>query len=61
VNNGTTFESILPEQSNVPIGHAAIAPSDPNVIWVGTGDAASGRVPFRGFGVMKSADGGKTW
>ena len=61
VNNGTTFESILPGQSNVPIGHAAIAPSDPNILWVGTGDAASGRVPFRGFGVMKSTDGGKTW
>jgi photosystem II stability/assembly factor-like uncharacterized protein len=61
VNNGTTFESLLPDQSNVPIGHFAIAPSNPDVIWVGTGDAASGRVPFRGFGVLKSTDGGKTW
>jgi photosystem II stability/assembly factor-like uncharacterized protein len=61
VNNGTTFESILPDQSNVPIGHFAIAPSNPDIIWVGTGDPASGRVPFRGFGVMKSTDGGKSW
>ena len=60
-NNGTTFASILPAQSNVPIGHVAIAPSNPNVIWVGTGDPASGRIPLRGFGVMKSTDGGKTW
>jgi len=60
-NNGTTFESLLPEASNVPIGHFAIAPSDPQVIWVGTGDPASGRIPLRGFGVRKSVDGGKTW
>ena len=60
-NNGTTFESLLPEESNVPVGHFAIAPSDPRTIWVGPGDPASGRIPLRGFGVMKSVDGGKTW
>ena len=60
-NNGTTFESLLPEKSNVPIGHFAIAPSDPEIIWAGTGDPASGRIPIRGFGVMRSVDGGKTW
>ncbi len=61
MNNGTTFESILPEQSNVPIGHVAIAPSNPNIIWVGTGDPASGRIPLRGCGVYKSVDAGRTW
>ena len=61
VNNGTTFTSLLPGQSMVPIGHAAIAPSDPNVLWVGTGDAASGRIPLRGFGIWKSVDAGNTW
>jgi len=60
-NNGTTFESLLPEASNVPVGHFAVAPSNPDIIWVGTGDPASGRIPIRGFGVMKSVDGGKTW
>jgi photosystem II stability/assembly factor-like uncharacterized protein len=60
-NNGTTFEPLLPEASNVPVGHFAIAPSDPDILWVGTGDAASGRIPLRGFGVMKSLDGGRTW
>ena len=60
-NNGTTFESLLPEASNVPVGHFAIAPSDPNILWVGQGDPASGRIPLRGFGVLKSVDGGKTW
>jgi photosystem II stability/assembly factor-like uncharacterized protein len=61
VNNGTTFASILPRQSMVPIGHMTMAPSDPNILWVGTGDAASGRIPLRGFGVWKSADAGSTW
>ena len=51
VNNGTTFESVLPEKSAVSIGHAALAPSNPDIVWVGTGDAASGRIPLRGFGV----------
>jgi photosystem II stability/assembly factor-like uncharacterized protein len=61
VNNGTTFTSLLPGESNVPVGHFAIAPSNPDVIWVGTGDPASGRIPIRGFGVLKSTDAGKTW
>ena len=61
VNNGTTFQSILPDESMVPIGHMAMAPSDPNVLWVGTGDAASGRFPLRGFGVWKSVNAGNTW
>jgi len=60
-NNGTTFESVLPAQSMVSVGHMALAPSNPDVIWVGTGDAASGRIPLRGFGVWKSVDAGKTW
>jgi len=61
VNNGTTFETLLPGESNVPVGHFALAPSDPDVIWAGTGDAASGRIPIRGEGVYKSTDGGRTW
>ena len=60
-NNGTTFDSVLPDQSMVSIGHATLAPSNPDIVWVGTGDAASGRIPIRGFGVWKSTDAGKTW
>lgn len=61
INKGTTFESVLPDQSMVSIGHATLAPSNPDIVWVGTGDAASGRIPLRGAGVWKSTDAGTTW
>src|SRR6266404_9912951 len=38
VNNGTTFEPIFDAQPNTSIGDIAITPSDPNIIWVGTGE-----------------------
>src|SRR2546423_9288729 len=38
-NNGTTFEPIFDQQSSTSIGDVAIAPSDPNIIWVGTGES----------------------
>ncbi|MBM3295164.1 MAG: hypothetical protein FJY82_11675, partial [Candidatus Aminicenantes bacterium] len=60
-NNGTTFASVLPQESMVSVGHMALAPSNPDIVWVGSGDAASGRIPLRGFGVWKSTDAGKTW
>ncbi|HVX38116.1 MAG TPA: hypothetical protein VHB25_00990 [Gemmatimonadaceae bacterium] len=43
------------------IGAMAIAPSDPNVIYVGTGDSAPRNTVLTGEGMYKSTDGGKTW
>ena len=43
------------------IGAIAVADSDPNVIYVGTGSAAIRSNVIRGRGVWKSTDGGKTW
>ncbi len=60
-NNGTTFEELFLQQNTPAIGDLAIAPSDPNVLYVGTGTAASGRITLRGDGVYKSTDAGKTW
>ncbi|MBN1274113.1 MAG: hypothetical protein JXB26_17755 [Candidatus Aminicenantes bacterium] len=60
-NNGTTFSCVFEDKGSPVIGHLAIAPSDPNIIWVGTGDPASGRLSLLGDGVYKSTDGGKTW
>ena len=44
-----------------PIGALAIDPSDPNVVWAGTGEAAPRNDVSYGNGVYKTADGGKTW
>jgi photosystem II stability/assembly factor-like uncharacterized protein len=60
-NNGTTFESLFDAQDNLSIGAVAVAPSDANTVWVGTGDAFTSRSSYAGDGVYKSTDGGKTW
>ena len=61
VNNGTTFDSIFDGQPSSSIGDVAIAPSDPNLIWVGTGENNNRQSSSWGDGVYKSSDGGKTW
>ena len=43
------------------IGALAVAPSDPNVIYVGTGDSAPRNTVLTGGGMYKSTDAGKTW
>lgn len=60
-NNGTTFEPIFDNQSVISIGDVAVAPSDPNIVWVGTGEANNSRSSYWGDGVYKSLDGGKSW
>src|SRR6266511_1228620 len=60
-NNGTTFEPVFDNQNVASIGALAIAPSDENIVWVGTGDASCARSAYWGDGVYKSTDGAKTW
>jgi photosystem II stability/assembly factor-like uncharacterized protein len=60
-NNGTTFEPVFDAQNKLAIGDVALAPSNPNIVWVGTGDAFVSRSSYAGDGVYKSMDGGKTW
>ena len=60
-NNGTTFEPIFDGQSKLTIGDVTVAPSNPDVVWVGTGDAFTSRSSYAGDGVYKSTDAGKTW
>src|SRR5438105_8436636 len=61
VNNGTTFESVFDGQPSSSIGDVAIAPTDPNLVWVGTGENNNRQSSSWGDGVYKSTDGGKTW
>src|SRR5262245_57542793 len=60
-NGGTTFEALFQDQPVLSIGAIAIAPSDPNVIWVGTGEGDPRNSASFGNGVYRSTDAGKTW
>src|SRR4030043_139510 len=61
VNNGITFEPIFDHENVFSIGDIAVAPSDPKIVWVGTGEANNSRPPYWGDGVYKSSDAGKSW
>ena len=60
-NNGTTFEPLFDGQTTQSIGDVTVAPSNPNIVWVGSGDAFTSRSSYAGDGVYKSTDAGKTW
>ncbi|MCB0075715.1 MAG: hypothetical protein KDE20_29880, partial [Caldilineaceae bacterium] len=60
-NNGITFTHLFDRESTVSIGDVCIAPSDPNTVWVGTGEENPRNSVSYGDGVYKSTDGGKTW
>jgi photosystem II stability/assembly factor-like uncharacterized protein len=61
VDAGATFETVFDDQPVSSIGAVAVAPSDPNVVWVGTGEASNRQNSSWGDGVYRSGDGGKTW
>lgn len=61
VNNGTTFSCISDSFGTSAVGDIAVAPSNPEIIWVGTGDAFNARSSYYGNGVWMSADAGSTW
>src|SRR5215467_12653276 len=60
-NNGTTWEPVFDKEGASTIGDVAIAPSDPNVVWVGTGEPNNRQSSTWGNGVYRSLDGGTTW
>src|SRR5438445_3385236 len=61
VNNGITFEHQFDHEATVSVGDVCVAPSDPTIVWVGTGENNPRNSVSYGDGVYKSTDGGKTW
>ena len=60
-NAGETWSPIFDREHIASIGDLAIAPSDPNIIYVGTGEADLRSDLTFGDGVYRSVDAGKTW
>lgn len=58
---GLTWKSIFDDQPTSTIGAIAVAPSDPNVIYVGSGEANIRGNVMPGNGIYKSTTAGKTW
>jgi photosystem II stability/assembly factor-like uncharacterized protein len=60
-DGGTTWQSIFDDHASSSIGDIAVAPSNPDIVWVGTGEANLFRASMPGVGIYKSADGGRTF
>ena len=61
VNNGVTFQSLFTDQRAYSVGAIAIAPSDHNVLWLGSGEGDPRNSVGYGNGVYRSTDGGQSW
>ncbi|HJS23786.1 MAG TPA: hypothetical protein VJ751_05405 [Pyrinomonadaceae bacterium] len=60
-NGGVTWKPIFERQGTLSIGDIALAPSNPEVVWVGTGESNVRNSVSFGDGVYRSTDGGKSW
>jgi photosystem II stability/assembly factor-like uncharacterized protein len=61
VNAGTTWQPMFQDQGMASVGDVAVAPSNPDIVWVGTGEENGRNSVSWGDGVYKSTDGGKTF
>ena len=61
VNSGTTFKPVFDRETVQSIGAIKIDPSNPKIVWVGTGEAWTRNSVSVGDGVYKSTDGGENW
>jgi photosystem II stability/assembly factor-like uncharacterized protein len=60
-NNGITWRPIFDDKNVIAMGMLAVAPSDTNQVWAGTGEPNSRNTIEPGAGLYKSMDGGNSW
>ena len=61
VNEGVTWDPVFEDAVTTDIGDIAIDPGNPDVVWVGTGEANIFRSSMAGCGIYRTDDGGETW
>jgi photosystem II stability/assembly factor-like uncharacterized protein len=61
INGGTTFKPVFDKEAVQSIGAVAVDPSNPKIVWVGTGESWARNSVSVGDGVYKSTDGGENW
>ena len=60
-NEGISWEPVFEHEISTSIGDVTLAPSTPDIVWVGTGEANIFRSSMAGAGVYKSTDAGESW
>ncbi|MEP7347623.1 MAG: glycosyl hydrolase, partial [Gemmatimonadaceae bacterium] len=60
-NGGVTFTQLFDDKDNASMGDLVVAPSDPNILYLGTGEGNPRNSASIGDGVYKSLDAGRTW
>jgi hypothetical protein len=60
-SGGIHFEPIFDKYGCMSMGHIAVAPSNPDILYLGTGEPLHARSSAHGNGMWKSTDAGKTW
>ena len=61
VNNGTTWEAQFQDAGHLSIGDVTISQSNPDLVWIGSGESSNRQSVSWGDGVYRSTDGGKTY
>ncbi len=61
VDGGNSWKAVFEKEATASIGAIAVAPSNPSVVWVGTGEANIRNDALPGRGVYLSSDSGQTW